>query len=78
MEQVNKKNGHRKKKTKKIYVDEEKYSYSIFTMKYFIRLILQKQQQARKLIELPLEIWIISKLCQTEKSSTQKDFQDKI
>lgn len=41
---------------------EEKKSHKF---KYFIQLITKKSQQARKFIELYLEIWILSKPCQT-------------
>jgi len=34
-------------------------------MKYFVQLILRKEQQDRKFTELHSEIWILSKSCQT-------------
>lgn len=41
---------------------EEKKSHNF---KYFIQLITKKSQQARKFIVLYLEVWILSKPCQT-------------
>lgn len=44
---------------------EEKSSHKF---KYFIHLITRNEQQARKFIELYLEIWFLSKACKRVQS----------